>query len=113
MLHKYVALRAAQLLKSEIVADALQLYGQYGAPAIGQNYNLYQHLAERVLNSSETSAEYAYLAKLRNLLLGIVKSLDTAPPSVSMLNLRLECQPIPQILLVSCQLPNRLIRSTS
>lgn len=81
MLHKYVAQRAAQLLKSENVVDALQLYLQYGAPNISQNYNLYYHLSERVLNSNDTHAEYAYLAKLRNILLSLVKSFDASVSS--------------------------------
>lgn len=76
MLHKYVSQRAAQLLKIDNVAEALHLYVEQGAPAIGQNYNLYMHLSERVLNSSETSSEYAHLAKLRNLLFGLVRSVD-------------------------------------
>lgn len=76
VLHKYVALRAAQLLKSDNVADALQLYVQFGAPLVSQNYNLYYHLGERVLNSGETSNEYTCLAKLRGILLSLVRNLD-------------------------------------
>ncbi|XP_011499324.1 PREDICTED: intraflagellar transport protein osm-1 [Ceratosolen solmsi marchali] len=82
VLHKYLAQRVAQLLKSDNVADALQLYSQYGAPPISQNYNLYYHLSERVLNSNETHTEYLYLAKLRNILLSLVKSLDVSAASV-------------------------------
>ncbi|XP_058794797.1 intraflagellar transport protein 172 homolog [Phymastichus coffea] len=78
VLHKYVAQRAAQLLKSDSVIEALQLYCQYGTPPINQNYNLYYHLGEKVLNSVETSAEYTYIAKLRNIVLNLVKALDTS-----------------------------------
>ena len=82
MLHKYVALRAAQLLKSDNVADALQLYSQHGTPAISQHYNLYLLLAERVLNANETSTEYVYLAKLRTILLNLIRGLDTSATPV-------------------------------
>ncbi|KAL7308007.1 hypothetical protein TKK_0000095 [Trichogramma kaykai] len=76
VMHKYVAQRAAQLLKTDNVADALQLYTQYGAPALAQNFNLYEHLCERVLCSAETGAEYSYLAALRDCLLKLVRQLE-------------------------------------
>ncbi|OXU27721.1 hypothetical protein TSAR_004638 [Trichomalopsis sarcophagae] len=83
VLHKYVAIRAAQLLKSDSVIDAVQLYSQHGAPPISQNFNLYYHLGESVLNSNETCNEYVYLAKLRNVMLNLVRSLDTSVSSVA------------------------------
>lgn len=73
-----MAQRAAQLLKSDSVIEALQLYSQHGTPPIAQNYNLYYHLGEKVLNSNETCNEYAYVAKLRNIVLSLVKALDTS-----------------------------------
>ena len=79
-MHKYVAQRAIQLLKSDNVIDALQLYNQYGIPPINQNFNLYEHLAESVLNSKETHSEYSYISMLRNILLKLVKSLDSGTP---------------------------------
>ncbi|XP_014206099.1 intraflagellar transport protein 172 homolog [Copidosoma floridanum] len=82
-LHKYVAQRAAQLIKADSVAEALQLYVEHEAPTLTQNYNLYFHLSERVLNAPETSAEYAYLAKLRDILLGLVRSVEDPTVSVS------------------------------
>lgn len=59
VLHRFVARRAAQLLKSDAAPQALQLYAQYGAPAISQNFNLYLQLAESVLNAAQQ--EYRYL----------------------------------------------------
>lgn len=58
VLHKFVARRAAQLLKGNAASQALQLYAQYGAPAISQNFNLYLQLAESVLNADQQ--EYRY-----------------------------------------------------
>lgn len=58
VLHRFVARRAAQLLKSDSAPQALQLYAQYGAPAISQNFNLYLQLAESILNMAQQ--EYRY-----------------------------------------------------
>ncbi|XP_043479504.1 intraflagellar transport protein 172 homolog [Leptopilina heterotoma] len=77
LLHKYVALRAAQLLKSDSPIQSLQLYVQYGTPPIPQNYNLYYHLAETILNSEETHSEYRYLSQLRDILVKFVKNLES------------------------------------
>lgn len=78
LLHKYVALRAAQLLKSDSPIQSLQLYVQYGTPPIPQNYNLYYHLAETILNSEETYNEYRYLAQLRDALMKLIKNLENS-----------------------------------
>ncbi|XP_011866841.1 PREDICTED: intraflagellar transport protein 172 homolog [Vollenhovia emeryi] len=72
VLHRFVARRAAQLLKNDAAPQALQLYAQYGAPAISQNFNLYLQLAESILNA--TQQEYRYLAQLRDILHGLYRS---------------------------------------
>ncbi|KMQ88504.1 putative intraflagellar transport protein 172 [Lasius niger] len=72
VLHRFVARRAAQLLKSDAAPQALQLYAQYGAPAISQNFNLYLQLAESVLNAAQQ--EYRYLAQLRDVLHSFCRS---------------------------------------
>ncbi|XP_018399953.1 PREDICTED: intraflagellar transport protein 172 homolog [Cyphomyrmex costatus] len=72
VLHKFVARRAAQLLKNDAAPQALQLYAQYGAPAISQNFNLYLQLAESILNA--TQQDYRYLAQLRDVLHGLYRS---------------------------------------
>lgn len=74
LLHKYVAQRAAQLLKDS-PTQALQLYAQYGAPPIPQNYNLYYRMSELILGSMQ---DYKSLAQLRNVLLGLLKNVDLA-----------------------------------
>lgn len=58
VLNRFVAQRAAQLLKNDAAPQALQLYAQYGAPAISQNFNLYLQLAGSILNA--TQQEYRY-----------------------------------------------------
>ncbi|XP_024868398.1 intraflagellar transport protein 172 homolog [Temnothorax curvispinosus] len=72
VLQRFVAQRAAQLLKNDAALQALQLYAQYGAPAISQNFNLYLQLAESILNA--TQQEYRYLAQLRDVLHGLYRS---------------------------------------
>ncbi|XP_071649354.1 intraflagellar transport protein 172 homolog isoform X3 [Temnothorax longispinosus] len=72
VLQRFVARRAAQLLKNDAALQALQLYAQYGAPAISQNFNLYLQLAESILNA--TQQEYRYLAQLRDVLHGLYRS---------------------------------------
>ncbi|XP_012058709.1 PREDICTED: intraflagellar transport protein 172 homolog [Atta cephalotes] len=72
VLHKFVARRAAQLLKNDAAPQALQLYAQYGAPAISQNFNLYLQLAESILNAAQQ--DYRYLAQLRDVLHGLYRS---------------------------------------
>ncbi|KAG5318986.1 IF172 protein, partial [Pseudoatta argentina] len=72
VLHKFVARRAAQLLKNDAAPQALQLYAQYGAPAISQNFNLYLQLAESILNAAQQ--DYRYLAQLRDILHSLYRS---------------------------------------
>lgn len=76
VLHKFVAQRAAYFLKSNTPLQALQLYVQYEAPPMQQNFNLYHHLAETVLNTGEVLNNYVYLSQMRNVILGLVKSLQ-------------------------------------
>ncbi|XP_033332650.1 intraflagellar transport protein Oseg2 [Megalopta genalis] len=75
-LHKYVAQRAAQLLKSNVPLEALQLYAKYGTPPISQNFNLYLQISESVLHST-AYYEYKHLAVLRTVLLDLWKNLKS------------------------------------
>ncbi|XP_046838206.1 intraflagellar transport protein 172 homolog [Vespa crabro] len=81
LLHKYVAQRAAQLLKSHSPVHALRLYMQYGALPIPQYFNLYLQLSETVLNSDETYNEYKYLSQLRSILFELCKNLESSSAS--------------------------------
>ncbi|XP_046738149.1 intraflagellar transport protein 172 homolog [Diprion similis] len=77
LLHKYIAQRAAQLLKTGSPMQALQLYVQYGAPSIPQNYNLYYRLSELVLSFEDSREDYKSVAQLRNVLLGLIKGMES------------------------------------
>lgn len=57
-LHRYIAQRAVELLQSESILDAVKMYAQYGTLPIPQNFNLYQHLAETLMNSLELTQDY-------------------------------------------------------
>ncbi|XP_063995942.1 intraflagellar transport protein 172 homolog [Diachasmimorpha longicaudata] len=80
LLHKYVAQRAAQLLKSGTPEQALHLYNQFGTPPIAQYHNLYYHLAEGVLNSHDgpLDARYSRLSQLRSFLLGLLRNIESS-----------------------------------
>nr|XP_012215554.1 PREDICTED: intraflagellar transport protein 172 homolog [Linepithema humile] len=116
VLHKFVARRAAQLLKGNAASQALQLYAQYGAPAISQNFNLYLQLAESVLNAEQH--EYRYLAQLRD----VLHSLSRSSPSFDKFERLLEaahlaalrhgCRALPALSGVAVKASIRLLRHT-
>lgn len=76
ILHKYVALYAAKLLKDGFVVEALQLYGTHGAPAMPQNFNIYNHIATELFSLNDMSGPDAYgtWELLRNMLLQVVST---------------------------------------
>lgn len=76
ILHKYVALYAAKLLKDGFVTDALNLYSTHGAPAMPQNFNIYNHIATELFGLFDLSGPDAYETweKLRQMLFEIVSS---------------------------------------
>lgn len=78
ILHKYVALYAAKLLKDGFVKEALNLYSSYGAPAMPQNFNIYNHIATEMFALSDLSGTDSYndWEKLRQMLFEIV-SIET------------------------------------
>lgn len=43
-LHKYVAMYAAELIKTSRVFEALLLYKKYGCPSFKQNFNIYKRI---------------------------------------------------------------------
>ncbi|KAF7993474.1 hypothetical protein HCN44_010069 [Aphidius gifuensis] len=80
LLHKFVAQRAAQLLKAGTPEQALQLYSQFGAPSIAQYHNLYYRLSESILNTYDDNLtpdqQYKQLAELRNFLFNLSKNIE-------------------------------------
>lgn len=74
ILHKYVALYAAKLLKDGFVIEALNLYSTHGAPAIPQNFNIYNHIATEIFATPglDNLESYSVWEQLRQMLLEIV-----------------------------------------
>ncbi|XP_060519882.1 intraflagellar transport protein 172 homolog [Cylas formicarius] len=81
VLHKYVALYAAKLLKDGFVVDALDLYSAHGAPAMPQNFNIYSHIATEMFGAPSLSGPEAYgvWKQLAQMLLEINEGLDMTP----------------------------------
>ena len=73
VLAKYVALCAADLIKSNDAISALKLYTVHGAPPLPQNFNIYRRLCMEVFNlTNETMTGYFVYANLRDILLNLV-----------------------------------------
>lgn len=85
ILAKYVALYAADLIRSKAALSALQLFTKYGSPAVPQNFNIYKHLCAEVYGQSlEGAAGYSTYASLRNLLLSLVEELSNTADAGSL-----------------------------
>lgn len=76
ILHKYVALYAAKLLKDGLITEALNLYTTHGAPPIPQNFNIYNHIATEMFSLSDLSGPDSYdtWEQLRKMLLEVVSN---------------------------------------
>lgn len=76
MLAKYVALYAADLIKSNDPISALKLYTVHGAPPLPQNFNIYRRLSMEVFGlTDEAMTGYFVYANLRDILLNLVSYL--------------------------------------
>ncbi|XP_078486595.1 intraflagellar transport protein 172 homolog [Ciona intestinalis] len=75
VLHKYVALYAAQLLKEDKALPVLELYAQHGAPANPQNYNIYKRISNDIMSSPNMN-NYKVWAMLRDMLHGLTQNLE-------------------------------------
>jgi len=75
ILHKYVALYAAHLLKDQNCLDALELYSQHGAPAKPQNFNIYKRIVTDLLSSPKYDT-YKTWAALRDVFFGLVGNME-------------------------------------
>ncbi|KAL1502378.1 hypothetical protein ABEB36_007525 [Hypothenemus hampei] len=78
ILHKYVALYAAKLLRDGFILEALHLYSTHGAPAMPQNFNIYNHIATKMCGLSDLSGpdSFSEWELLRNMLLEINEGLE-------------------------------------
>lgn len=85
ILTKYVALYAADLIRSNAALSALQLFTKYGAPATPQNFNIYKHLCMEVYSQSlDGVAGYPTYANLRNILLSLVEEMSSTAEAGSL-----------------------------
>ncbi len=85
ILAKYVALYAADLIRSNAALSALELFSKYGCPATPQNFNIYKHLCAEVYKQSlEGAAGYSTYANLRNMMLSLVEELSSTAEAGSL-----------------------------
>ena len=77
VLHKYVAIHAAQLLKEEKSLEALNLYTKYEAPAYQQNYNIYKKITSDIFGMPDMNEPESYdvWAELRNMLFNLTENI--------------------------------------
>lgn len=68
VLHKYVALYAAQLIRDSDSASALGLYMNYGAPPLEANFNIYTRIALDCFAQREEECQDGLWRKLRDFL---------------------------------------------
>lgn len=78
IMHKYLAQYAAHLIQNHDCTNALQLYLQYGAPALPQNYNIYMRIALECFGLRESEGVHIW-KDLRNFLFQITQSLRAEP----------------------------------
>lgn len=76
-LHKYVAQYAANLLQNGDVLSALNLYTTYGAPALPQNLNIYNRIANYLFAMPNVSDDYNLWDELRQMLYNLVSAIST------------------------------------
>lgn len=74
ILHKYLAKYAAHLLQNHESVAALQLYTQYGAPPLPQNFNIYMRIALECFSLHEADGTHVW-KDLRNFLFQLTQSL--------------------------------------
>lgn len=73
-MHKYLALYAAHLIQNHDIVNALQLYLQYGAPALSQNYNIYMRIALECFALRESDGVHIW-KELRNFLFQLTSAI--------------------------------------
>lgn len=73
-MHKYLAQYAAHLIQNHDIVNALQLYLQYGAPALPQNYNIYLRIALGCFGLREAEGVHVW-KDLRNFLFQLTQSI--------------------------------------
>lgn len=77
ILQKYIAQYAAQLIKDGEAPAALNLYLQYGSPALPQNYTVYHRIATECFSLREPDGMNLW-KDLRNFLFQVVKAIKSS-----------------------------------
>lgn len=75
-MHKYLAQYAAELIHSRKCVDALELYMQYGAPCLPQNFNIYYRITLECLALHESEGARVW-KDLRNFLFQLIQTMQT------------------------------------
>ncbi|XP_050517357.1 intraflagellar transport protein 172 homolog [Diabrotica virgifera virgifera] len=128
ILHKYVALYAAKLLKDQLVTEALQLYFTHGAPAMPQNFNIYNHIATKMFGANFMSDpdSYGTWEQLRQVMFEINENLEVAinvnpETKVHFRNLllvshfyalRSACRQVPSLKVIAVKISTAILRYT-
>ncbi|XP_037068847.1 intraflagellar transport protein 172 homolog [Pollicipes pollicipes] len=78
VLHKYLALYAAHLIKENSPVEALKLYVKNGAPAQPQNYNIYKYITVSMFgqHALATAESYKVWSELREFLFDLVGNMN-------------------------------------
>lgn len=74
IMHKYLAQYAAHLIQNQDIVNALQLYLQYGAPALTQNFNIYMRIALECFALRESDGMHIW-RDLRNFLFQLIQAI--------------------------------------
>ncbi|CAH0547356.1 unnamed protein product [Brassicogethes aeneus] len=128
ILHKYVALYAAKLLKDGFIIESLNLYATYGAPAMPQNFNIYNHIATEIFATPglDNGESYTVWNQLRQMLLEINEGLDVTQAANNETKyhfrnlllishyyaLRTSCRQVSSLKSIACRISTALLRYT-
>ncbi|XP_065212288.1 intraflagellar transport protein 172 homolog [Planococcus citri] len=84
VLHKYVGLYAANLIKENKSLEAAELYYKYGTPAYPQNYNLYRRIVLNTFSSRnlDSAESYIHWARLRTVLFNLTEALSSTRDAI-------------------------------
>lgn len=83
VLHKYLALYAAQLIRDGECVQALALYLNHGSPANPQNFNIYHRIAVDCFGLREPDESSTLWRDLRNFLFNVSLSLKNSEVEIS------------------------------
>ncbi|XP_071746269.1 intraflagellar transport protein 172 homolog [Lepeophtheirus salmonis] len=81
ILHKYIALYATQLIRSQQSVNALHLYKKFGTPANPQNFNIYKKISMDIFSLKK--CDFDTWSMLRDVLYDLSDNINKAPSSIS------------------------------